>query len=201
MVLFESAMISVHLYSPSRRSSKKIYTVQLKFSMMLCVTTGLEKKYRITTTYSATCWLMHEYVFYISYSHSDKERLPGSEARWGVFLHQGQGAETKLVDWLIGVQWGEIGVHLAIILSNVEAVGINILTVERCDKWVWRQTEKEGVTQKRPLTRVCTHLSLGSLPSLVYCQQMRPMRSWTRALAMVTTVIGCIFSWAICIER
>lgn len=139
--------------------------------------------------------------FYMSYSHSDKERLPGSEARWGVFLHQGQGAETKLVDWLIGVQWGEIGVHLAIILGNVEAVGINILTVERCDIWVWRETEKECVTQKWLLTRVCTHLSLGSLPSLVYCQQMSPMRSWTRALAMVTTVIGCIFSWAICIER
>lgn len=48
---------------------------------------------------------------------------------------------------------------------------------------------------------ICTHLSLGSLPSLVYCQQMSPMRSWTRAFAMVTTVIGCIFSWANCIER
>ncbi len=70
------------------------------------------------------------------------------------------------------------------------------------------QTEEEFVTQKLifyetggEMKHVCTHLSLGSRPSLVYCQQMSPMRSWTRALAMVTTVIGCTFSWAICIER
>lgn len=75
---------------------------------------------------------MHEYVsYYISYSHSDKQRLSGSKARWGVFLHQGQSAETKLVDWLIGVEWREVSVHLAIILRNVEAVGVHILTVER----------------------------------------------------------------------
>lgn len=68
----------------------------------------------------------------ISYLHSDKQRLSGSEARWGVFLHQGQSAETKLVDRFIRVQWREVSVYLAIILSNVEAVGVHILTVEGC---------------------------------------------------------------------
>ena len=33
-----------------------------------------------------------------------------------------------------------------------------------------------------------TNLIFGSLPSLVYCQQIRPIRSWT--LAVAVTIIG-----------
>lgn len=45
------------------------------------------------------------------------------------------------------------------------------------------------------------YLSFGSRPSLVYCQQMSPMRSCTLALAMVTTVIGSSLSWLECRGR
>lgn len=63
--------------------------------------------------------------------HSDEQRLSGAQARWRVFLHQGKRAETKLVDWLIGVQWREVSVHFAIIFRNMKAVGVHILTTER----------------------------------------------------------------------
>lgn len=49
------------------------------------------------------------------------------------------------MDWLVGVQWREVGVHLAVVLSNVEAVGVHILTVERCDR-----EEEQFVTRKLP---------------------------------------------------
>lgn len=45
------------------------------------------------------------------------------------------------------------------------------------------------------------YLSFGSRPSLVYCQQMSPMRSCTLALAIVTTVIGSSLSWLECRGR
>lgn len=45
------------------------------------------------------------------------------------------------------------------------------------------------------------YFSLGSRPSLVYCQQMSPIRSCTLALAMVTTVMGCSLSWLVCSGR
>lgn len=67
----------------------------------------------------------------IKYLHSDKQRLSGSKAWWGVFLHQGKGAETKLMDRLTGVQWRKVSVYFTVILSNVKAVSIYILTVER----------------------------------------------------------------------
>lgn len=83
--------------------------------------------------------------------HSDKQWLSGSEARWGIFLYQGQRAEAKLVDWLIRVQWWEVCVHLSIILCNVEAVSSHILTVEEGERleertkigvgWVLRWTD------------------------------------------------------------
>lgn len=73
----------------------------------------------------------YELLFILVNIHSDKQRLSGGEARRGVLLHQGQSAETKLMDWLIGVQRGEVCVHLTIILSNVKAVGIHVFTVEK----------------------------------------------------------------------
>lgn len=84
------------------------------------------------------------------------------------------------MDRLIGVQWGEVCVNLAIVLSNVEAVSIHILTVVRCDRQVRREKSLlhgNWYSVKLVLKCVCTHLSLGSRPSLVYCQQMSPMRS------------------------
>lgn len=45
------------------------------------------------------------------------------------------------------------------------------------------------------------YLSFGSRPSLVYCQQMSPIRSCTLALAIVTTVIGSSLSWLECRGR
>lgn len=62
--------------------------------------------------------------------HSDKERLPGGQS-WGrVLLHQRQGAEAKLVDGLSRVQRREVGVHLAVVLGDVQTVGVDVLAVE-----------------------------------------------------------------------
>lgn len=61
------------------------------------------------------------------------------------------------MDWLIGVQWREVSVHLAIILSNVEAVGVHILTVEKCG------TEEELVTQKLTFYETGVEMCLYSL--------------------------------------
>ena len=60
-------------------------------------------------------------------SHSDKQRLPGGQAGRGELLHQSQGAEAKFMDGLIGVQRGEVGVHLTVVLGDVETVGVHIL--------------------------------------------------------------------------
>ena len=68
------------------------------------------------------------------YLHSYKERLLGSQAGRGVLLHQGQGAEAKLVDGLIGVQRGEVCVHLAVVLGDVEAVQVHVLAVEEGER-------------------------------------------------------------------
>lgn len=62
------------------------------------------------------------------YSHAHEERLLGRQP-WGrILLHQGQGAETKLVNGLVGVQGWKIRVHLAVVLGDVQAVGVDIVT-------------------------------------------------------------------------
>lgn len=35
------------------------------------------------------------------------------------------------MDGLVGVQWREVSVHFTIILSNVETVGVDVLTAAR----------------------------------------------------------------------
>lgn len=65
-----------------------------------------------------------------AHSHSDKQRLPGGQTRGGELLHQSQSAEAKLMDGLVGVQRGEVSVHFSVVLSDVETVGVHILTVE-----------------------------------------------------------------------
>lgn len=59
--------------------------------------------------------------------------------------------------------------------------------------------------RRQPETRAAKktedYLSFGSRPSLVYCQQMSPIRSCTLALAIVTTVIGSSLSWLECRGR
>lgn len=67
------------------------------------------------------------------HSHPDKQGLPGGQSRGGVLLHQSQGAEAELVDGLVRVQRREVCVHLAIILCDVEAVGVHVLTAERAE--------------------------------------------------------------------
>lgn len=89
------------------------------------------------------------------------------------------------MDWLIGIKWWEISIHLTIILSNVKAIGLHILTVSKITVLmpVYNNIgEQETLLMKSfniklYLEFVCTHLSLGSRPSLVYCQQMSPIRS------------------------
>lgn len=102
------------------------------------------------------------------------------------------------MDGLVGVQWREVGVHFTIILSNVETVGVHVLTAGRNHTHTSQQDDSNETDEENMPDEdqkyISAHLSLGSLPSLVYCQQMSPIRSWTRALAMVTTVIGCSFS-------
>lgn len=68
-----------------------------------------------------------------------------------------------------------------------------------------RAQNAEWVARKQPETRAAKkkedYLSFGSRPSLVYCQQMSPIRSCTLALAIVTTVIGSSLSWLECRGR
>ena len=62
------------------------------------------------------------------HSHPDEQRLLGGQAGRGVLLHQRQGAEAELMDGLVGVQRGEVRVHLAVVLGDVQAVGGHVLT-------------------------------------------------------------------------
>lgn len=68
-------------------------------------------------------------------------------------------------------------------------------TVSVCKKAAEEKRRGQEVVKKEH------YLSLGSRPSLVYCQQMSPIRSCTLALAMVTTVMGCSLSWLVCSGR
>jgi hypothetical protein len=68
------------------------------------------------------------------YSHSNKERLFGGQTRRGVFFNQGQSTEAKLMNGLIGIQWRKIRVDLPIILSNMQAVGTDIVTENKTIK-------------------------------------------------------------------
>lgn len=62
------------------------------------------------------------------YSHSNKEGLFGCQTRRRILFHQGQSTEAKLMNGLIGIQRWEICVYLPIILSNMQAVGTDIVT-------------------------------------------------------------------------
>ena len=62
------------------------------------------------------------------HSHPDEQRLLGGQAGRRVLLHQRQGAEAELVDGLVGVQRGEVRVHLAVVLGDVQTVGGYVLT-------------------------------------------------------------------------
>lgn len=61
------------------------------------------------------------------YSHSDKERLFCCQAGRGVLFNQRQSAEAKLVNGLVGIQGWEICANLTIVLSNMEAVGTDVV--------------------------------------------------------------------------
>lgn len=64
--------------------------------------------------------------------------------------------------------------------------------------WHKKAAEK---TRAEDVERKGHYFSLGSRPSLVYCQQMSPIKSCTLALAIVTTVMGCSLSWLACRGR
>lgn len=68
------------------------------------------------------------------YSHSNKERLFGGQTRGGVLFNQGQSTEAKLMNGFIGIQRREIRVHLPIILSNMQAVGTDVVTESKTRK-------------------------------------------------------------------
>lgn len=59
--------------------------------------------------------------------YSDKERLFCCQAGRGVLFNQRQSAEAKLVNGLVGIQRWEICVNLTIVLSNMEAVGTDVV--------------------------------------------------------------------------
>lgn len=61
------------------------------------------------------------------YSHADKERLFGCQARGRVLLNQRQRAEAKLVNGLVGIQGRKISVDLTVVLSDMETVGIDVV--------------------------------------------------------------------------
>jgi len=86
--------------------------------------------------------------------HSYKQRLSGGEAGRGVLLHQRQRVEPKLVDGLVGVQRREVGVHLAVVLGDVEAVGVHVLAAETRRVGNVRRTKRKGRVPKgvSPLT-------------------------------------------------
>lgn len=72
------------------------------------------------------------------------------------------------------------------------------------DTEICSSTQKKAVEEKfrgQEVVKKEHYFSLGSRPSLVYCQQMSPIRSCTLALAMVTTVMGCSLSWLVCSGR
>lgn len=76
------------------------------------------------------------------YSHSNKEWLFGCQTRRWILFNQGQSTEAKLMNGLIGIQWGEICVNLPIILSNMQAVGTDIVTERKTKKVSENQAEK-----------------------------------------------------------